>query len=1541
MIKKIFFAIILSAILIHPVFSYTRYEVPVGDEHYIFDIYDEGESFEFLDDPYTSTYNLTNNQMNALFDAAKKWTEYINFDPTDLPIYRIYTSNELNASALSPYSRVTESNKYKYTLIDSMMTDKEIIPDEGESMPDNHGLIEVGIGLIEKYPMWSNYDSPTAVFKDPLPDIYTTMIHEMYHSIGLSSGALQYKISEGDNRFYFGKDATSPLAIWDSYLKIYTGAVSPSATYNPQLEIVAKGGVPIKIGSSGDGEFNIFKYSPYFTGPETMKVLTGLENKTVAEMEAYLMSKGGLKNYSSYYDDTEQYPSVLGLPVNVIERGRPELSHIELQNSFMSHQDYQNWVILMEAELSVLKDLGYNVDLRKYFGQSYYLDNVTADFTRGYGETWNESTSTYSGRSTTESGIGLHIYGDNNTITQASNILSDGNYTIGARIDGVNNNYTLNSGYEVDTAGKGSIGIAAMWGKNHTINLNFGSSVTATGEGGIGASFDFGKNVMGGLNDDKGSYSSYEMENDKNVKAEAALQGPLVEKFDVSGTLEGQKASIYISENAHVKNINIINGSTIEGDIISQWNSVKSGTNMYVQDSDGNPVTGQDLSKIYFTNLNFVGDGTNPYNGSFSDNISGANDVFNTIKMNIQENGTLNFGAPDNKKTINVYNIKNEGTINLVGDTSITTQEGTIGGYGGEIKVANDKSLETFNVLNIANTLNLGAGELDTSNQVKENITIHKLVTTNGSKFDVDLGDTFSIAYKDSDGTSEISRIYADETEVANLEAQGTSYSKPIFTDTSQIVDLSGSTNVYYGGKKYTLSQDSSNKKNLIVSSDPTISNGVGDAAQDPKAANYIVKDDEVQGADGGTVVGKIFEVSGADLDFDGNKGLIVDGGANPQGTTIKTSTFGAAEEGAYKGTYTVQNGGLLNIVATEDNPEVTVESDNNAIYVGQNSNVQLLSGKGSEIEIAGNIAGESFENSKINAVGDNITLNNVNNVYLNSYVNNLELNNQVSNTKINAVSGNINVNQDSFLAGGTNAILLNGADINLQNGEATPIDLAGLYLNNNTNLAIDVDIQKGKADTFVFDDEADAVVNYGTINIGNVNMLNINERTILEEEEYAIPIVSPKYKNTALNRSITFNGLNPQTIVTPIYKYNTVFGALDDGSVAFGLSKAGGGYNGFNPAVMVSPIAAQLGGYLSQLNSYDEAFRNLDMKMLMTREERQAYKMANRYASEVQPKVFSPTYLPEKDSAGWFRPYASFEHVNLKGGPNVENIMYGSYFGGDSQMKELRNGWDFQYSVYIGYNGSHQNYQGNSIYQNGGNLGATGIWYKDDFFTALTANVGASVADASTMYGSEDFPMLMTGVASKTGYNWELAKGKFIIQPSWLMSYTFVNTFDYTNAAGVRIKSDPLHAINMAPGVKFIGNLKHGWQPYVSMRMVWNIMDQTDFHANNVSLPELSVKPYFQYGVGLQKRWGDRFTGFVQAMLRSGGRNGIALSAGLRWAIGKDYHSYPDYKPKNKTSNTIIKKTATKNTIKKPTKLGKFIANMDGDPTYVVTVKK
>ena len=178
---------------------------------------------------------------------------------------------------------------------------------------------------------------------------------------------------------------------------------------------------------------------------------------------------------------------------------------------------------------------------------------------------------------------------------------------------------------------------------------------------------------------------------------------------------------------------------------------------------------------------------------------------------------------------------------------------------------------------------------------------------------------------------------------------------------------------------------------------------------------------------------------------------------------------------------------------------------------------------------------------------------------------------------------------------------------------------------------------------------------------------------------------------------------------------------------------------------------------------------------------------------------------------------------------------------------------------------------------------------YKDNFFNATTVSVGASVGENHTMYGNEDFTMLLAGVANRLGYNFEFKNGKYIIQPSMLLSYTFVNTFDYTNAAGLNIESDPMHVIQLAPGVKFIMNTKKGWQPYATVNMVWNILDKQNVTANSVRLPEMSIDPYVQYGVGLQKRFKDKFVAFGQALVSNGGRNGVSLTFGLRWFLGKD----------------------------------------------------
>lgn len=477
--------------------------------------------------------------------------------------------------------------------------------------------------------------------------------------------------------------------------------------------------------------------------------------------------------------------------------------------------------------------------------------------------------------------------------------------------------------------------------------------------------------------------------------------------------------------------------------------------------------------------------------------------------------------------------------------------------------------------------------------------------------------------------------------------------------------------------------------------------------------------------------------------------------------------------------------------------------------------------------------------------------------------------------------SGTLKYSDDSYLAnGGLNAITFNGGNLDLRNGVASNIPLYGLALKSNSNIFVDVDLANKSMDKLTANNSS---YTGGKLNVAGMNLLSdaINDFTSINFTN-----------DNDLKSHIAYTG-DSQVAYSPIYKYNVNYNA-NNGNFEFKRGNGGGGGNAsdaFNPAVLTGPVGAQLGSYLTQLNTYEQAFANMDMLMLMPRAQRIAMKYANKYAStqgtgEGGVITFSPNQIPEEQKGLWFRPFATFENVGLKNGPNVKNIGYGSLFGGDSDLLELKHGWDMQYSFYGGYNGSNQYYNGVSIYQNGGSLGASSTWYKDNFFTGLTANVGANVGEASSMYGNEDFTMLATGIASKTGYNWELANGKFIVQPSFLMSYTFVNTFDYTNAAGVRISSDPLHAIQIAPGLKFIGNLKNGWQPYIGLQMVWNVMDRARFKANDVSLPNMSVDPYFQYGIGLQKRIGDRFTGFGQAMLRNGGRNGIALQFGFRWAI-------------------------------------------------------
>ncbi|MCR5260578.1 MAG: hypothetical protein K6C94_01950 [Candidatus Gastranaerophilales bacterium] len=393
---------------------------------------------------------------------------------------------------------------------------------------------------------WSTDTTKTALYQGIYPDLLSFSLHEIMHSLGLSLAAAKYRESEGDNTYYFSKDVNEPLSIHDYYLRLYTG--DTSLPFDKTKEMKTEKGMAV-----GEGGFNVIKYSPYFVGENVLKVLSGKDDADTAKTA--IINNGGLVNYSYAYekDDEEEtiYPKVYGLPIHPSDDFKKaifDLSHIELKNSFMSHQQFRNWIIPMEAELAFLQDIGYNIELRKYFGKSYYLNNITETYIGGYSE-WDETSYT-ANASQIDQGIGIHIYGNNNNITQATNdIYSIGQGATGVRIDGFQNTFTLDSSANIITNGNNSIGLAATWGKNHTINVLSGSSIFADGENGIAVSFDFGGNMLGAYYDKRGSYINYDFEDRQDKAPDVETQGALVNNFNVTAaTLEGTKAAIYIRQ---------------------------------------------------------------------------------------------------------------------------------------------------------------------------------------------------------------------------------------------------------------------------------------------------------------------------------------------------------------------------------------------------------------------------------------------------------------------------------------------------------------------------------------------------------------------------------------------------------------------------------------------------------------------------------------------------------------------------------------------------------------------------------------------------------------------------------------------------------------------------------------------------------------------------------------------------------------------------------------------------------------------------------
>ena len=299
------------------------------------------------------------------------------------------------------------------------------------------------------------------------------------------------------------------------------------------------------------------------------------------------------------------------------------------------------------------------------------------------------------------------------------------------------------------------------------------------------------------------------------------------------------------------------------------------------------------------------------------------------------------------------------------------------------------------------------------------------------------------------------------------------------------------------------------------------------------------------------------------------------------------------------------------------------------------------------------------------------------------------------------------------------NNLTLNSGTLSMVNNQTGVSSLNNLTLKGDANFVADVDLAKGEMDRF----EAGY---YGELlgtrsrDIGNGNHygnLHVTGLNMLSDAPDGQDITEIYFAQIGLKDNVV-NGVNQtptdyQTkAYTPIYQYNVMYDNREDagyflftkgdkifvpdgnGGTTVKPTPGGNQSDAFNPSVLASPVAAQAGAYAAQNAAFSYAFQHADSFMPLPANQRFALRNANKYAINETPR-FDTRLNDLHDKAIWVRPYTSFESIPLKNGPKVDTITYGTLVGGDSQIKELRNGWGTVFTGYMGYNGSSQNYSG------------------------------------------------------------------------------------------------------------------------------------------------------------------------------------------------------------------------------------------------------
>ena len=354
-------------------------------------------------------------------------------------------------------------------------------------------------------------------------------------------------------------------------------------------------------------------------------------------------------------------------------------------------------------------------------------------------------------------------------------------------------------------------------------------------------------------------------------------------------------------------------------------------------------------------------------------------------------------------------------------------------------------------------------------------------------------------------------------------------------------------------------------------------------------------------------------------------------------------------------------------------------------------------------------------------------------------------------------------------------------------------------------------------------------------------------------------------YEN--IDPNIVFSSTDKETF-TPIGYYKLT--SNGDGSYTLGLAR-------YNKQVFRLQ-ATTLAQYNNQL-----AINDIVTSHHILHGERQlANANSNRFAAAT-PNL-GPYQYGQQEGGLWFKSYADIERLSMTQDLNVHNTAYGAIIGADFPIVNLKKGWKFIPTPYIGYNGAHQSFNDVSAYQTGGQLGFMGTFMKNNYISSHTIYGGGYYNEMHVDNVLDNTGNWFWGTAHRFAYNWNI-KRNFIIQPNFLASYNMFGEQNlHSDFGAMGMRSGMLNGVNIAPGLNFI-YAKDDWSLYLGAQYLYNINEQVSGRAGNVYLPNLNMRHgYIQYGIGATKNIKDDLSTYAQVMIRNGGRTGIAFQLGLQY---------------------------------------------------------